>query len=262
MVLSEWTGRNTLTEYKNSAKNVLSVYLSVGENRAQIDGRSVVRRRLESEVCLFPVGEGKSQWQIAERLNFLHIYFDVLNFEASLIRSLRQSPDAYRFREGFQEASPVISAAANSIAQADWNDETLSRGVDSLVSSILLNAIRSYAEADLDTVDTRGCLSMKQADMIREYCNANLGEIVRLEDLADLVSLSRYHFLRKFKNTFQQSPHAFLTELRMSRAHDLLRQTDQKIMSIALECGYAQHSRFSTAFKRHYGYSPGAVRRK
>ena len=45
--------------------------------------------------------------------------------------------------------------------------------------------------------------------MIREYCNANLGEMVRLEHLADLVSLSRYHFLRKFKNTFEQSPHAF-----------------------------------------------------
>ena len=84
------------------------------------------------------------------------------------------------------------------------------------MSWILLNAIRGYAEADLGPVDTRGCLSTKQADMIREYCNANLGEMVRLEHLADLVSLSRYHFLRKFKNTFEQSPHAFLTGLRMA----------------------------------------------
>lgn len=262
ITLSEWTGRNTLTEYKSSAENVLSIYLSGGENCAQVDGRQVVRRGFKSAVCLFPVGEGESQWQITERLNFLHIYFDMRNFEPSLLRALRQPPEAYRFREVFQEASPVISAAVHSIAQSDWNDETLSLGIDSLMSWILLNAIRGYAEADLEPVDTRGCLSTKQADMIREYCNANLGEMVRLEHLADLVSLSRYHFLRKFKNTFEQSPHAFLTGLRMARAHDLLRHTDQKIMSIALECGYAQHSRFSTAFKRHYGYSPGAVRGK
>ncbi len=179
-----------------------------------------------------------------------------------MIRSLRQPLETYQFREVFQEPSPVISAAANSIAQADWTDGTLSLGIDSLMSWILLNAIRDFAAADLERVDARGRLSAKQADQIREYCNANLGEIVRLEHLADLVNLSRYHFLRKFKNTFDQSPHAFLTELRMRHAHDLLKHTNQKIMSIALECGYAQHSRFSTAFKRHYGYSPGALRGK
>ncbi|KVL30844.1 AraC family transcriptional regulator [Burkholderia sp. MSMB1835] len=262
IILSEWTGHNTLTEYKRSTENVLSIYLSGGENCAQVDGRRVVRRGFKSAVCLFPIGEGESQWRITERLNFLHIYFDLPSLEPSLIRSLRQPPEAYRFREVFQEASPVISAAANSIAQADWGDDTLSLGIDSLMSWILLNAIRGYAEAELEPVDARGRLSMKQADQIREYCNANLGEIVRLEHLADLVNLSRYHFLRKFKNTFDQSPHAFLTELRMRRAHDMLKHTNQKIMSIALECGYAQHSRFSTAFKRHYGYSPGAVRGK
>ncbi|HDR9011902.1 TPA: helix-turn-helix transcriptional regulator [Burkholderia vietnamiensis] len=262
IILSEWTGQNTLTEYKSSSENVLSVYLSGGENCAQVDGRHIVRRGFKSAVCLFPVGEGESQWRITERLNFLHIYFDLPNLEPSLIRSLRQPAEASRFREVFQEASPVISAAATSIAQADWNDDTLSLGIDSLMSWILLNAISRYAMADLERVDARGRLSAKQAEQIREYCNANLGEAVRLEHLADLVNLSRYHFLRKFKNTFDRSPHAFLTELRMLRAHDLLKHTDHKIMSIALECGYAQHSRFSTAFKRHYGYSPGAVRGK
>lgn len=260
IVVSEWTGRNTLTEYQSSNENVLSVYLSGGENCNQVLGRQILRRGFKNAVCLFPIGEGQSQWQINERLNFLHVYFDPRNFEESLLQSLRQPPESYSFREVFQEASPVISAAAASIALADWDDKSLLLGVDGLMSWILLNTIRSYAATDLDAPNTRGRFSVQQTKLLRDYLSDNLGEPVRLEDLASLVSLSRYHFLRKFKTTFGHSPHAFLTHARMGRAHNLLKNSPQKITTIALECGYAQHSQFTTAFKKHFGYPPRALR--
>ena len=128
------------------------------------------------------------------------------------------------------------------------------------MSWILLNTIRSYGGTDLETVDTRGRFSVSQTKLLRDFLSENLGEPVRLEDLASLVNLSRYHFLRKFTTTFGHSPHAFLTHARMNRAHNLLKNTPQKITTIALECGYGQHSQFTTAFKRHFGYPPRAVR--
>jgi AraC family transcriptional regulator len=42
----------------------------------------------------------------------------------------------------------------------------------------------------------------------------------------------------------------------------LLGASNLKISMIALECGYAQHSQFSTAFRRHFGYAPSAVRER
>ncbi|WGS51667.1 AraC family transcriptional regulator [Paraburkholderia sp. D15] len=263
IVVSEWTGRNTLTEYRSSNENVLSIYLSGGENCSQLHGRQIVRRGFKDAVCLFPIGEGQSQWQITERLNFLHVYFDPRNFEQSLLQSLRQPPEGYAFREVFQEASPVISAAAASIALADWTDKSLLLGVDGLMSWILLNTFRSFgsfAATDDATPATRGRFAAAQTRLLRDYLNENLGEAVRLEDLASLVNLSRYHFLRKFKTTFGHSPHAFLTHARMSHAHHLLKTTTQKITTVALECGYAQHSQFTTAFRKHFGYPPRALR--
>ncbi len=259
--LSEWSGQNTLTDYQGPAENVLSIYMAGGEHCSQLVNHKVVRRGFEGAICLFPAGGGNSQWMIEEKLNFLHVYIDGASFEEGMASSLKGNPGNFNFREVFQEHCPVISSAALSIAQADWSDPSLSLGIDSLMSWILLNAIRTYASTEVETVDMRGKFSKVHAVMLMDYLQANLGEPVRLEELAQLCNLSRYHFLRKFKNTFGSSPHAYLTRLRMSRARDLLAQGKPKITSVALECGYNQHSQFATAFKRHFGYSPSDARK-
>lgn len=262
ITLSEWSGQNTLTDYQCSAEDVLSIYLSGGEHCSQMRNNKEIRRGFQDAICLFPAGGGTSQWKIADRLHFLHIYFDGSSCEPSLAQSLKHPSNRYNFREVFQEPCPVISSAAHSIAQADWSDVSLSLGIDSLVSWILLNAIRSYTSSELEPVDTRGKFSTARADDITDYLQANLSETIRLEELAQLCNLSRYHFLRKFTNTFGNSPHVYLTGLRMARAHTLLVNSRQKITAVALECGYNQHSQFATAFKRHFGYSPSEVRKR
>jgi len=259
--ISEWSGQNTLTEYQCPSENVLSIYLNGGEQCSQMVNSKVVRRGFEGAICLFPSGAGSSQWMIADKLHFLHIYFDGRSFEQSLIHSMKNPASHYNFREVFQENCPVISSAAHSVAQADWTDASLSLGIDSLVSWVLLHAVRAYSLSDLEPVDVRGKFSKLHTSDITDYLEANLGEAIRLEELARLCNLSRYHFLRKFKNTFGNSPHAYLTKLRLGRAHELLTAHKLKITTVALECGYNQHSQFSTAFKRHFGYSPSEVRK-
>jgi AraC family transcriptional regulator len=262
IVLSEWSGYNTLTEYRSSSENVLSIYLSGGENCSQVCGGRVVRRGFKDAICLFPIGEGESAWKIKDRLDFLHIYFDPRNFSTDMLQSMRQPPERCHFRDVFQEPAPVISSAARSLTQTDCSEQALSLGIDSLLCWILQNAFHHFAEKDLEQADLQGKLSVRQATLIRDYLNANLRERVLLDDLAGLINLSRFHFLRKFKNTFGQSPHVYLTQLRMSHAYNLLRKTDEKVVMIALECGYAQHSQFTNAFKRHYGYPPAALRER
>ncbi|MDT8895221.1 AraC family transcriptional regulator [Halomonas sp. I1] len=127
---------------------------------------------------------------------------------------------------------------------------------------ILQNTFHHFSEKGLAEEDPRGSLTACQAALIRDYLNENLEAPIQLEDLSELANLSRFHFLRKFKNTFGQTPHAYLTQIRLGRAHSLLEKTDEKVMMIALECGYTQHSQFTQAFKRHYGYPPATLRKR
>ena len=48
------------------------------------------------------------------------------------------------------------------------------------------------------------------------------GTPVSLPDVAALANLSPYHFLRVYKQTYGETPHEFLTRLRIERAKTLL----------------------------------------
>ena len=56
----------------------------------------------------------------------------------------------------------------------------------------------------------------------RDYLAAGLDQPVRLADAAREACLSPYHYHRLFARTFGETPHDFLTRLRMDRAKRLL----------------------------------------
>ncbi len=87
-----------------------------------------------------------------------------------------------------------------------------------------------------------------------------LAEPVTLADLAAEVHLSVFHLVRVFKETTGETPHRFLTRLRIEEAKRLLRTTDLALDRIAARCGFAGPGPLSTAFQRHTGTRPSAYR--
>jgi len=81
-----------------------------------------------------------------------------------------------------------------------------------------------------------------------------------LDTLAQAAGLSKYHFARLFRQTVGLTPGNYLTESRMKRAMELLSFTQLPIKQIAALSGFRGHTYFCAAFKKHYGYSPGACR--
>ncbi len=83
-----------------------------------------------------------------------------------------------------------------------------------------------------------------------------------IEALADLSGLSRTSFAVRFQELTGTSPLAYLTQVRMLNAVDLLERTNDTLGAIALQVGYGSEAAFSTAFKRELGVSPGAYRKE
>lgn len=54
---------------------------------------------------------------------------------------------------------------------------------------------------------------------------------------------------------------AYLNNLRMRRAVELLERTDKKIYEIAEEVGFSNVSYFSTVFKKNFGQNPNVYQR-
>jgi AraC-like DNA-binding protein len=76
------------------------------------------------------------------------------------------------------------------------------------------------------------------------------------EQLARLCGCSTRHFNRLFRQQFGQSPRARQTELRLLKASQLLCDTEEKIVQVALESGYQSLSLFNSLFRRRFGVSP------
>ncbi len=83
-----------------------------------------------------------------------------------------------------------------------------------------------------------------------------------IRNLARMVGMSETVLKASFKLAFGITVYGYLHNYRMSIAHNLLVDTTYSIAEIAARSGYEHASHFTTAFKRMFGVSPGAFRRK
>jgi len=81
-----------------------------------------------------------------------------------------------------------------------------------------------------------------------------------LNAVAAQANLSASHFSVVFGHENGQTFKEYLTEIRMNKAKELLRMTALKSADIAYQVGYNDPHYFSSAFKKHTGFSPTEFR--
>ena len=77
-----------------------------------------------------------------------------------------------------------------------------------------------------------------------------------LDDLSQFSCLSKFHFIRLFKEYFHESPHQFITRLRLEKSISYLRSSNFGIKEISEKVGIANSSSFSRLFKDRFGVYP------
>jgi AraC-like DNA-binding protein len=92
--------------------------------------------------------------------------------------------------------------------------------------------------------------------LARRYIDDHFDQPLSLDRIAQQVHVSRFHFLRAFRQAYDETPHAYLTRLRMAHARELLAATELSVTDICLTVGYESLGSFSTSFRRHVGHSP------
>lgn len=91
------------------------------------------------------------------------------------------------------------------------------------------------------------------------YINENLDRELTVEQLAERIYLSRYHFMRLFKEQTGSTVHAYIRRKRLLRAAKLIR-SGVPVSRVAADTGYADYSAFYRAFRDCFGASPSDLR--
>lgn len=98
-------------------------------------------------------------------------------------------------------------------------------------------------------------------ERVHSLMQARVHEQLELEALAETVSLSKFHFIKKYKELTGTTPINHFIHLKVERACHLLDVTTKSINEISFAVGYEDAYYFSRIFKKIMGISPSQYRR-
>ena len=96
---------------------------------------------------------------------------------------------------------------------------------------------------------------------VQDFITANYRQRITLDSLANAVSLNKFYLQKLFMHKTAMTPNQFLTNIRISRAKELLRMTKIPVSAIAEETGIDNTSYFIHIFREHEGMTPAEFRR-
>ncbi|MBT2969743.1 MAG: AraC family transcriptional regulator [Candidatus Thiodiazotropha sp. (ex Ctena orbiculata)] len=132
--------------------------------------------------------------------------------------------------------------------------------IDKLSEILFINAIRHHLETN------------KELGFIAALADEKLGKVLSgihespernwsVERLAQLAGMSRSAFSARFTQMVGVSPMHYLSRWRMSKAHERFLSGSDSVAQVAERSGYQSEAAFAKAFKKEFGYGPGAARR-
>jgi len=122
--------------------------------------------------------------------------------------------------------------------------------LQSFISSIY--QIKTYAK--LQSNNSFGLESLMH------FMRQNIREVYTLEQLAEQMCMSKYHFARKFKDRTGYSPIDYFTRMKIQKACELLETTAIDIKEISAYLSFCNPFYFSEVFKKIIGHSPREYR--
>lgn len=211
---------------------------------------------------------------------------DEYNRQSEICRQLREmeiqlkktvlDDQAEQIREGLQayfeqiRKSRIISAGRirgfcldiMKLLQArkkDWKNQDI---LEHFAEQESLEEVESCIYAWLDQilppiVDQNANWQVRRAcDYIREYYQKDLN----LTEIARYLQLSESYTSRIFNREMGMNIPAYINQVRLERARELLRYSNKKIYEIAMEVGYLSTTAFHVAFKKQTGITPAEYR--
>jgi LacI family transcriptional regulator len=168
---------------------------------------------------------------------------------------------------GVDNSLPAADAMHTPLSSVDTDLEQLGYRGAALLQSLMDG--RPAPKEPL-RVPPRGLVARKSSDLIAvkhegvarslrflwEHCHEPIG----VEDLARAAAMSRRSLHQAFIDQLGRPPGAELHRVRIERARKLLLDTDDKLESIAEQCGYQSANSLWVAFKQATGFSPKQFR--
>ena len=220
-----------------------------------LDGKVKSERRNQGDIAIIPAG-------IVHRCNWnTSAEFGILAFEPELLQQVGRDLVDYdsielvpRFMDDQDTLiGGILSTLKDELELSQIGSNLL---IDSLKTTLAIHLLRKYTTKKAKLSSYQNGLSQSKIRQIIDYIRAHLDRDLKIVELASLVQMSPYYFIRLFKESTGKTPHQYILLSRIEKAKYLLKQNRLSIAAIATLVGFCDQSHFSRYFKRLVGVTP------
>ena len=242
MRIAEYAGIEEMPSHCHDAP-ILCLPLA-GSYVERTRGRETEHRVGDMLFC--PAGEAHSQLFRAGRVIKLLINptAETIDYLSGFV-AIEEAP--YR-RERLVET--LAARLAGELREADPHAPLIAEG-------LALEILGLFARAE-----EKSMFRPRWLEAARDYVRANCGAAVRLDDVAAHVGRRSPQLAAAYRRGFGCTIGEDARAFRLQRAASLLATTAEPISGIAVACGFYDQPHFSRAFRRTYGMTPLAYRRR
>jgi len=130
-------------------------------------------------------------------------------------------------------------------------------------SSIMSDIYSKIVENKISIANNREFLNHKyEIEKVIGYIHLNYQKQISLDDLTKVAHLSKYHFLRIFKENIGIGPYEYLITYRINKAKELLVSTDNTVGYISKYIGFNDYVNFIRTFKKFVDVTPLKYRKR
>lgn len=118
---------------------------------------------------------------------------------------------------------------------------------------------RAQGSTETARIDTR---HLRQLRTAKDAMDRDWSEPLDIDALAARAGYSRFHFVRRFRDVYGETPGHYLSRRRIERAQELLRSANLTVTEICMLVGFSSLGSFCSRFKQHVGMTPSEYRAK
>jgi AraC family transcriptional regulator len=228
----------------------------------RVDGETSVtglprsyRKDLRSKIAFLPSGGAIDGWsQIAKPASFVAAYIDQTAEDKDPIDLERLPPQLHI------EDHMLRSALSRFQLLLHYSSLDTPGYAETLAMLMTYEMARLSSRQRLP-VAHKGGLTARQVRLVVDYIESHLTEKTTISELAALLDLTRFHFIRTFKQVVGMPPHKFMVLRRIDRAKELLERSEISVSEVAAQSGFNSVTQLTKAFRRVVGVTPSSFRR-
>jgi len=204
-----------------------------------------------------------SHWHWTAPIDVAHVYLPATVMTRVAADMLDKPIAEVRLHDLLRTQDATLSAIVQTMAREAGGD-TIGGALyaEALGVQLAVHLLRHYASVDFIDHSADGQLSAALRRRLEEFVEARLDQPLSLEELAAVAGMGIWSFCKRFKASFQTSPHSYIVDRRLERARHLLAHSTLALKAVAAECGFADQAHLTRAMRARLGCTPAVMRQR